>query len=216
MMFVGENGVQVSAFYGGTPSAAGPYLTPAGPADSRTPRRLAAAGEPFQGLQAARSLLAAMRESGSLHRVDTACKAGKKSIMPIEFACDLTEFALLGTATLRRYSTPAAGDAPRIRLGRVRPVGLRGGVDSGVRRRPCACPRGAPPGGHPHRRAVLPKFQGPPLGRRRPMRFTNDEQANGYRGHALPQGVGLQGLAATTAPRAMGPCPCCLLGLGSD
>jgi hypothetical protein len=32
--------------------------------------------------------------------------------MPVEFACDLTEFALLGSATLRRYSTPPAGARP--------------------------------------------------------------------------------------------------------
>ena len=35
---------------------AGPYTARAGPADSRAPRRLASAGEPFQGLQAARTV----------------------------------------------------------------------------------------------------------------------------------------------------------------
>jgi hypothetical protein len=34
------------------------------------------------------------------------CKAGKKSITPIEFACGLTESALLGTLAQRRYTTP--------------------------------------------------------------------------------------------------------------
>jgi hypothetical protein len=36
------------------------------------------------------------------------CKAGRKSITPIEFACGLTEFALLGTLALRRYGMPVA------------------------------------------------------------------------------------------------------------
>src|SRR5208283_537511 len=44
--------------------AAGPYRPPAGPAASRASRRLAAAGEPFQGLQAARAVPGAVRESG--------------------------------------------------------------------------------------------------------------------------------------------------------
>jgi hypothetical protein len=39
------------------------------------------------------------------------CKAGKKSITPIEFACGLTEFALLGTLAQRRYGLPAAPPA---------------------------------------------------------------------------------------------------------
>ena len=35
-----------------------------------------------------------------------AAKAGKKSMLPVEQACDWTEFALLGTLAERRYSTP--------------------------------------------------------------------------------------------------------------
>jgi hypothetical protein len=46
-----------------------------------------------------------------------ACKAGKKSITPIEFGCDLTEFALLGSAALRRYSTPGLGESTGERPG---------------------------------------------------------------------------------------------------
>jgi hypothetical protein len=37
------------------------------------------------------------------------CKAGKKSITPVEFACGLTEFALLGTLAQRRYTMPSGG-----------------------------------------------------------------------------------------------------------
>jgi hypothetical protein len=38
-------------------------------------------------------------------------KAGKKSITPIEFACGLTEFALLGTLAQRRYTMPVGAPA---------------------------------------------------------------------------------------------------------
>jgi hypothetical protein len=44
------------------------------------------------------------------------CKAGKKSITPLDFACRLTEFALIGAAAQRRYNmpvTPSAGAAGR-------------------------------------------------------------------------------------------------------
>jgi hypothetical protein len=50
------------------------------------------------------------------------CKAGKKSITPVEFACGLTEFALLGTLAQRRYGMPAAGAG-----GRGGGMGRRGG-----------------------------------------------------------------------------------------
>jgi predicted dehydrogenase len=71
MMFVGEKGVQVSAFYGGSPSLPDHNGPQPGQKFQGTPRRLAPAGEPFQGLQAARAILAAVREAGSLRRVDT-------------------------------------------------------------------------------------------------------------------------------------------------
>jgi len=112
MMFVGENGVQVSAFYGGSPSLP----------DHVGPRP----GQKFQGLPGGWLLPESrfkdfQQPEPYLPRCERAdhytewiqmCKAGKKSIMPVEFACDLTEFALLGSATLRRYSTPPAGARP--------------------------------------------------------------------------------------------------------
>jgi len=106
MMFVGEKGVQVSAFYGGSSSLP----------DHNGPRP----GQKFQGLPGGWLLpesrfkdfkqpepyLARCERADHYAEWIRACKAGKKSIMPIELACDYTEFALLGTATLRRYSTP--------------------------------------------------------------------------------------------------------------
>ena len=53
------------------------------------------------------------------------CKAGKKSITPVEFACGLTEFALLGALAQRRYHMPAAPDAGA--GGRGVGMGRRGG-----------------------------------------------------------------------------------------
>jgi predicted dehydrogenase len=106
MMFVGDNGVQVSAFYGGSSSLpdhtalkpgqriqgfAGGWLLP----ESR-----------FKDFKQPDPYLPRCERADHYAEWIRMCKAGKKSIMPIEAACDYTEFALLGTATLRRYSTP--------------------------------------------------------------------------------------------------------------
>jgi predicted dehydrogenase len=108
MMFVGEKGVQISAFYGGSSSLP----------DHNGPRP----GQKLQGLPGGWLLpesrfkdfkqpephLPRCERADHYAEWIAACKAGKKSIMPIETACDYTEFALLGTATLRRYSAPGA------------------------------------------------------------------------------------------------------------
>ena len=60
------------------------------------------------------------------------CKAGKKSITPIEFACGLTEFALLGTLAQRRHSMPTPPPAGA--------TGGRGGGGRGGRQRPRSWP----------------------------------------------------------------------------
>ncbi|MGA2275951.1 MAG: hypothetical protein ABSH00_20585, partial [Bryobacteraceae bacterium] len=104
-----------------------------------------------------------------------ACKAGKKSITPVEFACDLTEFALLGTATLRRYSTPGARGAG---------WGQGGRSDSAVVWIP------ASNDGHVHDPAARPPVNAGTGGvywrsskvllwDSKAMRFTDDEVANG-------------------------------------
>ncbi|MGA3094938.1 MAG: Gfo/Idh/MocA family oxidoreductase [Bryobacteraceae bacterium] len=119
MMFVGEKGVQVAAFYGGSNSLP----------DHVGPRP----GQRIQGLpggwllpesqfrdfkQPDPSLPRCEREDHYAEWIK-ACKAGKKSIMPIELACDYTEFALLGTATLRRYSSPGRTEGGEV----ARPAG---------------------------------------------------------------------------------------------
>ncbi len=55
------------------------------------------------------------------------CKAGKKSITPVEFACGLTEFALLGTLAQRRYKTPVPTPPGAAPAGRGGGGGGRGG-----------------------------------------------------------------------------------------
>jgi hypothetical protein len=55
------------------------------------------------------------------------CKAGKKSITPLDFACRLTEFALIGAAAQRRYNMPVT--PPAVAAG-------RGGAAARPRREP--------------------------------------------------------------------------------
>jgi hypothetical protein len=106
------------------------------------------------------------------------CKAGKKTITPIEFACDLTEFALLGTATLRRYSTPGVMPTfqSRIEAGRA---------DSAVVWIP------ASNDGHIHVPNARPQANNKTWAMywrsskvlqwdAKAMKFTNDEVANGF------------------------------------
>jgi hypothetical protein len=100
------------------------------------------------------------------------CKAGGKSVMPLEFGCDLTEFALLGSATLRRYSTPGA----RSPIG----YGQNGRSDSAD---VWSTTGGAHPGVWAPGRADAPRYWRSSkflLWDAKAGRFTNDEVANGY------------------------------------
>ena len=131
MMFVGEKGVQIAAFYGGSPSVS----------DHNEPRP----GQRIQGLPGGWLLPEARfkdfkQPEPSLKRCERAdhytewiqaCKAGKKSIMPIETACDYTEFALLGAATLRRYSAPGRTESGEVARPSA-PFGASGRSDSAV------------------------------------------------------------------------------------
>jgi hypothetical protein len=119
-MFVGEKGVQISAFYGGNPWL--PFGSQPRP------------GQQVRGLPGGWLLPESRfkdfpQPPPSLPRCEKPdhytewvrmCKAGKKSITPIEFACGLTEFALLGTLAQHRHSmpTPPPAEASAGRGGR--------------------------------------------------------------------------------------------------
>ena len=111
IMFVGAKGIQVSAFYGGNP------WTPFG---SQPRPGVKVRGLPGGWLLPERQFKDFQQPAATLERCEKpdhytewvrSCKAGKKSITPIEFACGLTEFALLGTLALRRYGMPVAPPA---------------------------------------------------------------------------------------------------------
>ncbi len=189
LMFVGEKGVQVSAFYGGSNSL--PDHTAARPGQ----RIQGFAGgwllpeSRFRDFKQPEPTLPRCERPDHYHEWIQACKAGKKSIMPIELACDMTEFALTGVATLRRYTMPANPGRHR-RLGRIGPIGLGGGMDSGVGRRPRPRARGEAPGGR-HGRGLHRKLQGPPLG-------CQGRQVQQRRGWQTPSWTRLTGRNGTT------------------
>jgi hypothetical protein len=158
IMFVGEKGVQISAYYGGNP------WMPFG--------REPAAGRQVRGLPGGwllpESRFKDFKQPAHLPRCEKPdhytewvrmCKAGKKSITPIEFACGLTEFALLGTLAQRRYTMPAAPPREEAAAGGARPA------------------RGQGPGLGLEGHEIHQRRRGQQPGR-----------------HALPQGVGLQGV----------------------
>jgi len=110
-MFVGEKGVQISAFYGGNPwlpfgAQPRPGITVRGlPGGWLLPE------DRFKDFQQPVPTLARCEKPDHYTEWVRMCKAGKKSITPIEFACGLTEFALLGTLAERRYGTPVTPPA---------------------------------------------------------------------------------------------------------
>jgi len=187
MMFIGEKGVQVAAFYGGSSSLP----------DHITPKP----GQKFQGLFGG-WLLPEERFKDfkqpdptlpRCERVDhyadwiRACKAGKKSMMPIETACDYTEFALIGAATLRRYSTPERAPSAEARAAAAAP----GGGGGAGRSDSAVVTIQASGDGHvhvPNARPIANNSTGATYYRSSKVllwdakagRFSNDEIANGY------------------------------------
>lgn len=106
IMFVGDKGVQISAFYGGNPWL--PFGTL--PRPGQQVRGLAGGWllpeSRFHDFKQPPPTLARCEKADHYTEWVRMCKAGKKSITPIEFACGLTEFALLGTLAQRRHSMP--------------------------------------------------------------------------------------------------------------
>jgi len=184
MMFVGEKGVQVSAFYGGSPSVPDHVLPQPGRKFQGLPGGWLLPESRFKDFKQPEPYLPRCERPDHYAEWIRACKAGKKSITPIEFGCDLTEFALLGTATLRRYSTPGrTEEGSAARPGAV--FGASGRSDSAVVWIP------ASNDGHVHDPTARPLANngtGATYWRSSKVlmwdakagRFTNDDVANGY------------------------------------
>ena len=110
-MFVGEKGAQISAYYGGNPWM--PFgREPAPGAKVRgLPGGWLLPESRFKDFKQPEPYLPRCERPDHYPEWVRMCKAGKKSITPIEFACGLTEFALLGALAQRRHSMPVAPPA---------------------------------------------------------------------------------------------------------
>jgi len=110
-MFVGEKGVQISAYYGGNPWM--PFGREAAPGTKvrGLPGGWLLPESRFKDFKQPEPYLPRCERPDHYPEWVRQCKAGKKSITPIEFACGLTEFALLGTLAQRRYTMPVGAPA---------------------------------------------------------------------------------------------------------
>jgi len=106
IMFVGEGGVLVSAFYGGSPWLPDHTLPRPGQQLRGLPGGQLLPESRFKDFKQPEPYLPRCERPDHYAEWVRMCKAGKKSITPVEFACGLTELALLGTVAERRYSTP--------------------------------------------------------------------------------------------------------------
>ena len=116
IMFVGEKGVQISAFYGGNPWLPFGAKPRPGQQVRGLPGGWLLPESRFKDFKQPDPHLPRCEKPDHYTEWVRQCKAGQKSITPVEFACGLTEFALLGTVAQRRHNTPeapAAGGAGR-------------------------------------------------------------------------------------------------------
>ena len=150
IMFVGEKGVQISAYYGGNPWLPFGAQPRPGQQVRGLPGGWLLPENRFKDFKQPDPCLPRCEKPDHYTEWVRQCKAGQKSITPVEFACGLTEFALIGALAQRRYSmpdAPAAGEA---------------GKGSGAG------------GGRNRREAKVLLWDS------KAMRFTNDEQANDF------------------------------------
>ena len=178
VMFVGDEGVLVSAFYGGSPWLPDHTLPqPSQPLRGLPGGQLLPESR-FKDFKQPEPTLTRCERPDHYAEWIRMCKAGKKSIMPVEYACGLTEFALLGALAERRYSTP----------------GVRNGAGYGQNSRSDSAVVWIPASsdGHVHlpdappitsTSAYAPRYwrtYNIMLWDSKAMRFTNDNVANGY------------------------------------
>ena len=178
VMFIGDDGVLVSAFYGGSPWLPDHTLPQPGQKLRGLPGGQLLPESRFKDFKQPEPTLTRCERPDHYAEWLQSCKAGKKSITPVEYACGLTEFALLGSVTERRYSTP----------------GVRSGAGYGQNSRSDSAVVWIPASndGHVHAPDAPPPT---PTAANSPrywrsskvllwdakaMRFTNDEVANSY------------------------------------
>ena len=106
LMFVGEKGVQISAFYGGNPFLPMGAQPRPGQQARGLPGGWLLPESRFSDFKQPEPYLPRCEKPDHYKEWVRMCKAGKKSITPIEWACGLTEFALLGTLAQRRGTMP--------------------------------------------------------------------------------------------------------------
>jgi len=98
VLFVGEKGVLIAGYYGGNPFGRG--AGPDGRGNIRgLPGGLLLPEDRFKDLQPPPRTM--RRVEDHYGEWTQACKAGAKTICPIEFGCEMTELALLGSLALR-------------------------------------------------------------------------------------------------------------------
>jgi hypothetical protein len=76
---------------------------------------LLAPKDKFQDFQAPPKTLRRCEESNHYTEWTTACKTGAETVCPLDFGCELSEMALLGTLALRS-ETPLEWDAAAMRV----------------------------------------------------------------------------------------------------
>jgi predicted dehydrogenase len=183
IMFIGEKGILISAFYGGSPWVPDHVLPRPGQQLRGLPGGQLLPESRFKDFKQPEPSLPRCERADHYTEWIRACKAGKKSIMPIESACDFTEFALLGTATLRRYSTPERSSTPESSVPAT--SGGSGRSDSAVVWIPASNDGHVHvPGARPIRNnetgAMYWRTSKVMLWDAKTMRFTNDAVANGF------------------------------------
>jgi hypothetical protein len=109
IMFVGDQGVQISAYYGGNPWLQFGAQPQPGQQVRGLPGGWLLPEARFKDFKQPDPYLPRCEKPDHYLEWVRMCKAGKKSITPVEFACGLTEFALLGTLAQRRYTMPSGG-----------------------------------------------------------------------------------------------------------
>jgi predicted dehydrogenase len=99
LLFVGDKGKLISGYYGGNP-----FVRRRGN-ETSTLRGLAGGlllpEEKFCDFQQPEKIMPRCEEKDHYTEWTQACKSGKKTICPIEFGCEMTEVALLGSLALR-------------------------------------------------------------------------------------------------------------------